>query len=286
MGGNTLRHGTTVTLELVNTNGVRVCSEKNVYGTLVDNPTIDGSGLAHLWCLYGLNSGSAEILCLEGYPMRDEHGYLATDDLRNALGRLPSLTTIILSFTAVAQCLLALDTHPDLDIGPWYSAPSVHTLVIHSNFYHGIWPDTLQVLLTVAQRRKAAGYPFRSVSLFLLEDPQSGRVLDQLRECIEGFEVTVGDGVLGWDVDRHFLAGLDHLRKRLDVWCDQMDDSLRDRPKTRGRGHLSGAIEDEMVYIYISNARAYTRPDDRIGILPRLQGFAGLPKSYASPPYY
>ena len=238
MRGNTLRHGTAVTLELVNANGVRVCSEKKVYGILVDNLVLDGSGLAHMRCLPDLNPRSAEILCLEGYALRDgqRSGQLIVDDVRNMLGCLPSLTTIILSFTSVEPCLLALDINPYADSHPRYS-PSVHTLVIHSDFYRGDWPDdNLQILLTVAQRRKAAGSPFRSVSLFLLEleDPRSGRILDQLRDCIEDFEVTVGDKVLGWDVNRYFLAGLDHLRERLDVWCDQVDDSLRDRGKTPG----------------------------------------------------
>ena len=212
---NSVDDGTTGTLELVNSKGAKVCSGRTVYGSSLEYLIHDESNLAHLRCLPGLNTRSVEILCLEGYRLWDGQGQ-PVDDVRDAFGFLPGLTTIILSFTSVEPCLLALDIDPDADIHQRHS-PSVHTLVIHSDFYYVDWPDTLQTLLAVAQRRKAAGCPFRSVSLFLPDGPQSGQILDQLRECIEGFEVTVGDKVLGWDVDRYFLAGLDHLRKCRDV---------------------------------------------------------------------
>ena len=80
--------------------------------------------------------------------------------------------------------------------------------------------DILRTLLIIAQRRKAAGSPFRTVSLFLLEDPGLKQVLEELEECIERFEVTVGDNVLEWDVDKYFLDGLEHLRERRDVRWD------------------------------------------------------------------
>ena len=67
----------------------------------------------------------------------------------------------------------------------------VHTLVIHSDFTNIGWDGILRTLLTVTQRRKAAGFPFRTVSLFLLEDPELKRVLEELEESIERFEVTV-----------------------------------------------------------------------------------------------
>ena len=219
---NAVGDGTTGTLELVNSKGAKVCSGRTVYGSSVEYLIHDESNLAHLRCLPDLNTRSVEILCLEGFRLWDDQERAAVD-VRNALGHLRGLTTIILSFTSVKPCLLALDIGADSHLR---HSPSVHTLVIHLDFYHGVWPEILQTLLTVARRRKTAGFPFRSVSLFLLDDPQSGWILDELRECIEGFEVTVGDDVLGWDVDRYFLAGLDHLRDRQDVWCDQVDDDM------------------------------------------------------------
>jgi hypothetical protein len=78
----------------------------------------------------------------------------------------------------------------------------------------------LQPLLKVARRRKAAGFPFRSVSLFLLHDPRSEQVLEELRGCIERLEVVTGDNVLGWSIDKYFLGGLDHLQERQNVQWD------------------------------------------------------------------
>ena len=209
--------GTTMTLELINAKGAKVCLEKigcESPGGLIP---LDESKLAHMRCLPDFNPRSVGILCLEGYDLQDDPEQFV-DHIRNTLGCSPSLTTIILSFTTVKPCLLALDIDPDADNHPRHSS-SVHTLVIHSDPYPFDRPDT-QTLLAVAQRRKAAGCPFKSVSLFLLEDLQPGRILDELRECIEGFEVTVRDKAPGWDVDRYFLAGLDHLQECRDVWCD------------------------------------------------------------------
>ena len=224
--------GITGTLELIGAKGVKVSSERTVCRSSGEYVTYDESNLAHMGCLRDLDTRAVEIICLEGYRLWDDQGQFVVDDVRKMLGRLPSLTTLILSLTTVEPCLLVLDIDPDAESRLRYS-PSVHTLVIHSGFYRGVWPDKLHTLLTVARRRKAAGTPFNSVSLFLLEDPlfrsgdpRSRRILDQLRACVGEFEVTVGDDVLGWDVDRYFLAGLDHLRDRRDVWWGQVDDGL------------------------------------------------------------
>ena len=221
------------TLEFINTNGVKVCSERTLCGDPVEFIVHDGSDLAHMRCLPDLDPGSVEVLCLEGYSLRDDKGRYVVDDVRNAFGCLRGLTTIILSSTSMEPCLLALDIDPGADGHPRHS-PSVNTLVILYSEFCFDWSKTLQILLTVAQRRKAAGSPFKSVSLFLLNDPQSEQILDQLRECIEEFEVTIGDYALGWDVDKYFLAGLDHLQDRRDVWCDQVDNSLQVQRRNPG----------------------------------------------------
>ena len=226
-----IHDGVTLRLEFTNAKGAKVCLEQMVHGCSREYIPSDVPNLAYMGCLPDLNPKSVEILCIERYGLRNQ-GDPAIDDVRNVLGCLPGLTTIILSFTDVTSCLQALDVGPDAGSSPRHS-PSVHTLVIHSDFYSSTWSRTLQILLTIAQRRKLAGSPFRSVSLFLWEDPQSGWILDQLRECIERFEVTVEDKVLQWDVDKYFLAGLDHLQDRRDVWCDQVDDhTLRVRKRS------------------------------------------------------
>lgn len=181
--------GTTWTLELVNAKGARVCSERAVEAAGPEHIDQDESNLAHLGCLPDLNTKSAEVLCLEGFGLWDGRRG-AINNLKSALGHLRGLTTIILPPTAAMLHLLALNL--DSEASHPYHSPSVHTLVIHSETDNRGWPHNLQTLLTVARRRKAAGCPFRSVSLFLLHDMPAEWVLDQLRGCIERFEVNVG----------------------------------------------------------------------------------------------
>lgn len=66
-----------------------------------------------------------------------------------------------------------------------------------------------------------AGFPFKSVLLFLRGGPEWDRawqvILDRLRECVEKLEIVMGDDALDWDVDKYFLDGLEHLQKNRDV---------------------------------------------------------------------
>ena len=173
--------------------------------------------LAHLRCLQGLDVRSVEILCLQGCRLWDGEGQ-AVDTVKYALDCLRGISTLVLSSTAVKPCLLALDMDPSASY--LQRSSPVHTLVIHSDFTNTGWDSILQTLLTVAQRRKAAGFPFITVSLFLLEDPELKQVLEELKECIERFEVTVGDNVLEWDLDKYFLDGLEHLQERRSIGWD------------------------------------------------------------------
>jgi hypothetical protein len=223
---HTSTDGITGALELINSKGTKVCSERAVFSRkslwYSKQATEDGIhnslNLAHLRCLQGLDARSAEILCLQGCKLWDGEGQ-AVDTVKYALGYLRGISTLILSGTAVKPCLLALDMDPAAS-GYLQRSPPVQTLIIHSDFKNTGWDGILRTLLTVAQRRKVAGSPFRIVSLFLLKGPESKEVLEALEECIERFEVTVGDNVLEWDVDKYFLDGLDHLRERRDVRWD------------------------------------------------------------------
>ena len=209
-------------LEVVNAKGTKVCSERVVYlkryhWSSSKDGVHDELNLAHLRCLQGLDVRSAEILCLEGYRLWDGKGR-AVDTVKDALDCLRGVTTLVISATTVEPCLLALDMDPGA--GGLLQQPSpVHTLIIHST-QAASWHTILQPLLKVARRRKAAGFPFRSVSLFLLHDPRSEQVLEELRGCIERLEVVTGDDVLGWNVDKYFLGGLDHLQERQNVQWD------------------------------------------------------------------
>ena len=216
---DTSRGRITGTLELINAKGAKVRSERTVYVPPAEGDIRDELGLELMRGLQGLDARSAEILCLEGYSLWDGKGQ-SVSIVADVLGYLQAAATLILSGTTVKPCLLALDLDPNAG-GHLRRFPPVHTLIIHSDFQGtGDGPDTLQILLVIAQRRKAAGFPLRSVSLFLLAGPGSEQILEELRGCVERFEVAVGDGVLGWDVDRYFLDGLGHLRECRDVRWD------------------------------------------------------------------
>ena len=72
----------------------------------------------------------------------------------------------------------------------------------------------MQQLPSIARRRKAAGFPFRSVSLFLRDGPGCRWDVDmeELRESVEELKVAAEFDILGWDFDKYFLDGLDHLK--------------------------------------------------------------------------
>ena len=213
-------------LELVNSKGTKVCSERLVYfrdspwysKRVTEDGIHDNLNLAHLRCLQGLDARSAEMLCLQGFRLWDGEGQ-AVDTVKYALDCLRGISTLILSGTTVKPCLLALDTDPGAS-DCLRRSPPVRTLIIHLDFTNTGWDDILLTLLIVAQRRKAAGSPFRTVSLFLLDGSGLEQVLAELEEYIEKFEVTVGNNILGWDVDKYFLDGLEHLRERRDVRWD------------------------------------------------------------------
>jgi len=108
---------------------------------------------------------------------------------------------LILSGTAVKPCLLALDIDPDASGYLRRSSP-VHTLITHSDFENTGWNDNLRTRLTVTRRRKAAGSPFKSVSLFLSKDPGLQQVLKELEASHHRGEF------LGVGVDKYFLDGV------------------------------------------------------------------------------
>ena len=83
-------------------------------------------------------------------------------------------------------------------------------------------PRILRPLLSVAEMRKEAGFPFQSVSLFLRYglECHPAWVSKGLRRRVKRLEVVVGDDILDWDVDKYFLDGLDHLQKNRDVQWD------------------------------------------------------------------
>jgi len=153
----------------------------------------------------------------------------AADLIKEVLNSLGSSTTLILSHTTVEPCLLALEANTGA-VNEAQGFPQVQTLIIHSDT--GKDPsetDVLRALLPVARKRKAAGNPFSSVSLFLPLAPSPGmreEELEELRSCTGNFELVTGDAILDWDIDRprYFLDGLEHLRNSRNVQWDLSDD--------------------------------------------------------------
>ena len=167
--------------------------------------------------LRGCDGRSVEILCIDGHTL-EEVGGVTIEFLKVALG-FGSVRTLILSRNAVGPCLLALDQDPGTSDRSRRSL-LIHTLIIHPGSERcQLNDEVLQPLLSVAQKRKVVGFPFRSISLFFRGDPQRDwdEVLDELRKNVEKLEVFMGDDALDWDVDKYFLDGLEHLQKIKDV---------------------------------------------------------------------
>ena len=195
-------------LELVNTEGTRVCSERIWFEGGFQPPGQGGKmhtyGAAHLNLLRHLDGQSVEILCIDWCTRWDG---LVVEFLKEALG-FGNVRTLILSRNAIGPCLLALDEDPGASgRSRWFSP--IHTLIIHQGLDPSLYlrPELMRQLPSIARRRKAAGFPFRSVSLFLRDGPGWRWDMD-----MEELKVAVEFDILGWDVDKYFLDGLDHLK--------------------------------------------------------------------------
>jgi hypothetical protein len=237
------REWVTGSLEFVNTEGMMVCLERSRFHRMENRlfsleNAVDKLELAQLKCLEDLDVRSAEVLSIGGYG---RYGGPATsvDTIKAVLCCFGNVTTLILSCCDERTCLLALDPDGGRQL------PPIHTLIIHSHGVNG--RNTLQTLLTIAQKRKTVGFPFRSVSVFLggvydptrvqeseeagleelgLEEAELEEAgLEELelesRGCIEKFELITDDGVLDLESDGYFFEGLEYLRKRQDVRWDR-----------------------------------------------------------------
>ena len=192
-------------LELINAKGTKVCSDRTFFGEEEGYQPIWGGGYnhaynaVHLNFLRNLDGRSVEILCIDGYAWQDVRG-VPVEFLKEALG-FENVRTLILSRNAVGPCLPALDEDP----GASGSSPrflSINTLIIYPgpppSRYFGSYRTTALSLLYVAQKRKTAGFPFKSVSLFLCGDLEWDwdGLLKKLGGCVEELEVVSGDEVL------------------------------------------------------------------------------------------
>jgi hypothetical protein len=220
------REWVTGSLEFVNTEGMRVCLERSRFHRMENRSfflesAIDKLELEQLKCLEDPDVRSVEVLSIGGYGL---YGGPATsvDTIKAALCCLGNVTTLILSCCDERTYLLAL--YPD----GGRQLPPVHTLIIHSHDPFGVnGRSTLQTLLTIAQKRKTAGFPFRSVSVFLggVYDPTRVQESEEagleeleleleLKGCIEKLELVTGDGMLDLESDGYFFEGLEYETSR------------------------------------------------------------------------
>ena len=211
------------TLELINTGGTMVRSERMDPEETGHRSVGHGSkryshNAAHLDFLRRLDHRSVEMVCIDGCVLWDQ---VAAEFLKEALV-FGNVMTLILCRNAAGPCLSALDEDSIEDCHSQWFSP-MHTLIIRPDQEPYLWYDiVLRPLLSVAQKWKVAGFPFRSVSLFLSGGQRLGwdNVLDELRTYVEKLEVVMGDEIFGWDVDEYFLDGLDHLQNNRGVEWD------------------------------------------------------------------
>jgi len=134
------------------------------------------------------------------------------------LDYLNHIRTLILNDSAMPPYVQALFPGWTNDIGEWRCS-KLDTRVIHSRCRDYSGEDVISTLCHIARERKLAGFPLRSVSLFLNRADDLGRPefvdpeLEELRGSIETFKLVVGDDVLDWNVDDHFLDGLNLVRE-------------------------------------------------------------------------
>ena len=161
-----------------------------------------------------LDARFVEVLCVEELAI---WFYERGDRVREALGHLEHLRTLVLSNSETEPYLEALVPAKATDADRW-PCPKLDTLVIHSRYCGLFGMNTQLTLCHVARERKVAGFPLKAVSVFINWGQDLRRLrlwdsrLEELR-YIGTFEFVTGDGVLDWDVDDYFLKGLDHLRR-------------------------------------------------------------------------
>ena len=209
------------TLELINVRGTRVRFERTD-PTNEEHRPFGQEGkkhshyAAHLKLFGNLDIRSVEMVCVDECAWREG---VVIELLKGALC-FGNVGTLILPYQAASWYLSVLNMNMGSVASRWTSP--IHNLIIRPDPTHPDFRYAFQSLLNVAQRMKVAGFPLRSVSLFLCGGPvlESDRVLEGLGRCVEKLEVVVGDDVLDWDVDKYFLDGFDRLQTSRDVQWD------------------------------------------------------------------
>ena len=178
-----------------------------------DGALIDTINPLYLGFVKTLDARFIETLCVEELAL---WFYEKSDRVKEVLNHLENIRTLILYNSAVDPYLRALASITAEDVNEWRCL-KLDTLVIYSRYGDYADGDMLDTLCHVAQERKVAGFPLRSVSMFV--NPERARLrsagsnLQELRRWVEAVEFVTGDDILDWNVDDYFLVGLDHIRR-------------------------------------------------------------------------
>lgn len=139
--------------------------------------------------------GSVETLCLEGHW---NLGDFVTP------GALSKINTLILSDVCIPTWFFLHPMRPG----------GVRTFVLHFRSIHPQDADPTWILMRLAKRQKMKGSPFEVVHLaytdlgwFLPEEE-----LGVITGCVGWLDICAGDNALDWNVDKHFLRGLEHCQ--------------------------------------------------------------------------
>ena len=155
--------------------------EEGGYRPLVEESKNPPHNQEHLDLLRRLNGQSVETLCINGCAQR---GGVVVKFLKEALG-FRNVRTLILSHGATELCLSALDEDSDPSDHHRWLFP-IHALVIHHSAPYFMRENVLKKLLSIAQKRKVARFPFQSI-LMILEGGQRwgwDEVLEELRRYV------------------------------------------------------------------------------------------------------
>ena len=196
------------------------------------------SYLPYATCISHLYASTVELLCVES-PSRWKVRYA-----KEVLACMDGIQTLVLSGPAMTSYINALDPdYEDDDDGddddnidtnswpPWL-CPALDVLVVHAQSFCDVdGEDIMKYLLGIAQKRRAGGMPFKSISLFgqweerVYGPMESNAELEQLRnECVE-VEIVTGDDAMDWNIDDYFFGGLEVRRDRYLFPCQRPDDS-------------------------------------------------------------
>jgi len=209
------------TVEIIDTAGKRVCLTRQLLPreAVWEDVVTDGFNPLHSGFLEDLDARFIEVLCVEELAL---WYYRECGRVEEALSHLKYIKTLILADSGVGLFIGALVPSAVADVDEWRCS-MLDTIVIRNRSDNPHRGDVLSGLLYVARKRKAAGFPLRSVSVFICsaKDPKrfgwTDSVVEELRGYIETFELVVGDDALDWNVDDYFLDGLYDARSDLSI---------------------------------------------------------------------